>query len=147
MTDRLIDDALVEKAMRAVFMARAKRLGLPASRVSDTIHSYGFGDDLPLDVRAVLSAVVPEIVGRLWRPIETAPEDLTSILVRCSEDFVFAAQYECHATPPFWSADVLDLVDGGVDITTAHTLTHWMPLPPSPAASIRSLTSETTGDA
>lgn len=67
-----------------------------------------------------------------WQPIETAPEDLTEVIIFCPEYGVTVAQFELYAKPPFWSVDTWDL-------STDHEVeparpTHWMPLPAPPAS-------------
>lgn len=65
-----------------------------------------------------------------WQPIETAPKDLTQVLVYDAEDKgVFLGQYECYAVPPYWSFDTHDLTREKAEIVRP---THWMPLPDPP---------------
>jgi hypothetical protein len=67
-----------------------------------------------------------------WQPIETAPKDLTEVLVYDADrDGVFVAQYESNAQPPYWSYDTHDLVFNARSGELMKP-THWMPLPSPP---------------
>ena len=63
-----------------------------------------------------------------WQPIETAPRDLTEVLVFDPNEGVLIAQFEARAKHPFWSADTLDLRGGGYPINP----TKWAPKPTAP---------------
>ncbi len=75
--------------------------------------------------------------GQGWQPIDTAPKDLTEVLV-FDPDYggVRLAQYEVHAQQPFWSIDVWDLTTIGTSRDRIEIFpTHWMPLPDPPVPS------------
>jgi hypothetical protein len=63
-----------------------------------------------------------------WQPIETAPKDLTEVLVYCPQTGVTVAQFENRAVKPYWNLDTLDLSRERNECWP----THWMHLPTPP---------------
>lgn len=64
-----------------------------------------------------------------WRTIDSAPRDLSEVMVFCPAEGVVVAQFEPGAAEPHWNFDVHDLLANG---KTRCNPTHWMPLPPPP---------------
>lgn len=67
-----------------------------------------------------------------WQPIETAPKDLSEVLVYDPNDGVCIARWEKLAPSPFWNKDIFDLWDSKEVEDISVEPTHWMPLPPDP---------------
>ena len=87
------------------------------------------------EARAILTAVLPLVVG--WRTIDSAPKDGTEVLLwvvhemakRCRDPI---AEGYAAACVGYWT----DFNTGGwVWNGLCGTITHWMPLPPSPTGS------------
>jgi hypothetical protein len=92
----------------------------------------GLGPEQFKAARAALSLLSEPEAGEAWQTIETAPKNLTNVLVATVDGDVLEAQYECHAVPPFWSSDVHDLWDGKEIEDILIEPTHWRPLPAPP---------------
>lgn len=71
--------------------------------------------------------------AREWQPIETAPKDGTDILAygRAEYDGTLYAKGR-HVC--WWEGDAITGFWSGRDATCDYRVTHWMPLPPPPAA-------------
>jgi hypothetical protein len=89
---------------------------------------------------AVMQGSEAERASPRWRPIETAPKDGTEILI-CGGTFV--DDNDWTATPwPYGRCSIVRWYDDSWegepnhshDEFRRHEPTHWMPLPPPPAA-------------
>lgn len=128
------NDLPQHSAQVQTWMARLQRYRFHRGYSVPTADETEGGWLLRTDVEALLTDLAQEQTPQ-WQPIETAPKDLTTVLVY-DPDYggVRIAQYECHAKPPFWSLDVYDLTfntsESRERIKIEPTL--WMPLPEGP---------------
>jgi hypothetical protein len=93
--------------------------------IKDVLHAVGF----PLSaIRALVDEHKRFVEVTMWRPIESAPRDETSIHAWCTH-----GQYILSWKDDFWVVD-----DNKSDFIPlrGEEPTHWMSLPPSPEANI-----------